>query len=499
MAQGSYSQSGFSYRQGRTYYVPGKKDTTCQTIFLTLFFVLFLVGFPIVLFSAEYNFALLVASISEVSPEVVEVDNPDQVPWHGRKIVHTTGMVNRDAEVVDQSFNVHVPALKMQRWTEYCQWMEHRTEECETCHKSKTKSDGSSTTTSYKCNCKIRYHYTKGWTNYRINSLLFDQPAAHYNPQRDPFPSRSFVSQNAKVNGFSLDPSLLQNLKAQTFSIDWNDQAERQPQFYDFLWLPIKNYFGLAKTQYRHQYELDSVRSSPAALDHAFFYIGHGGYFFSPYKSTQQEMVLKWLGQALEGSLMDWQLGDFFGCTPGDIRVSYSAQLPPMVSAIGRSTAQHASDVQQGLGLISTQEGKKQLGFIHEGEVSSDDMFQREVDEEKSSLRIIRIAFLLWAAVIADALLLYFGIHHSSRSIGTGVLGVWGIALSIARMMAESSISFSWWPSLFYFVCSCGVLGVSMTYFPKVESGGWGAVKVRYQWITGETEVTTKPKKMSAS
>ena len=495
---GRYSGTGFSYRQGKTYYTPGKKNTSCQKIFFTILLALFLIICPIVLFYAEYNFALLVAAISEVGPDVVEVDDPGQVPWHGKKIVHTTGMVNREAEVRDDAFHVRVgPALVMNRRTEYCQWMEHQREECETCSETTQNSDGSESERTYKCNCVIRYDYTKGWTNFRINSLLFNQPAAHYNPQRDPFPSQKIVSQNAQVNGFSLDPALIDNLKAQTFSIDWNEEAQRQDQWYDSVWLPIKSYFGFQKTHYRHLFELNSVRSSRAALDHAFFYIGQGGYFFSPYTPSNQERVLKWMGQALEGSLLDWQVGDFFGCTPGDIRVSYSAKLPPMVSALGFSKAQSPSDVRQSLGLINTQGGRKQLGLLHEGEVDSESMFQREVDEERSSLRLVRVFFFLWAAVVADAILLYCGVVHTPLSMGIAVLGVWGIMLSLTRGVSDYLVSFGVMSSLFNFVCASAMLAASVLYFPKSLDGlsGFEPIKRRYQWIfLGETEVTTKPK-----
>uniref|UniRef100_A0A7S4N4X2 Uncharacterized protein n=1 Tax=Paramoeba aestuarina TaxID=180227 RepID=A0A7S4N4X2_9EUKA len=473
--QGQYSGSGFSYRQGRTYYVPGKKDTSAQTICLSILFVIFLIACPLILFYAEFNFALLVASITEVAPDVIDVDNPHQVPWHGKKYIHTTGMINYDAEVVDEAFHVKVnPALILNRKTEYCQWMEHRHEECQTC--SEEGEDGK--THTYQCNCIIRYEYTKQWSSFRINSLLFDQPGAHYNPQRDPFPSQKFVSQNAEVNGFSLKPALVNNLKAQTFYVDWNDFAQKDPHWYDSVWSPVQKYFGFQKTHYRLQSELNDVRSSVAAREHAFFYIGQGGYFFSPYTPSQSEMVLKWAMQGLEGSLLDWQIGDFFGCTPGDIRVSYSTQFPPMVSVIGQS-----NDIKE-IGLINAQDGRMQLGLLQEGDVDIENMLEREVNDEKSSLWNYRVFFSAWSAVVGDALLLYFGVVYSPLSLACATMGVWGTVLSLFEGYADYSVSFSVLSSFLYFLFFIGVLVATVACSPKtLETKGAEAVMRRYKWM----------------
>ena len=85
--------------------------------------------------------------------------------------------------VGDAAFGVELDkALKIQRYTEYCQWQESSVDRCEKCTRSKTK-DGKTYQETYDCNCVREFVYVKGWRNHRINSLLFDQPAAHHNPQ----------------------------------------------------------------------------------------------------------------------------------------------------------------------------------------------------------------------------------------------------------------------------------------------------------------------------
>ena len=41
-------------------------------------------------------------------------------------------------------------------------------------------------------------------------SLLYDQPAAHHNPQRDPFPSESWAARGGRVGAYTIaDPALV--------------------------------------------------------------------------------------------------------------------------------------------------------------------------------------------------------------------------------------------------------------------------------------------------
>ena len=73
------------------------------------------------------------------------------------------------------------------------------------------------------------YYYTIGWHRNLINSRLFDQPAAHHNPQRDPFPAAHFYSKNAKIGSTSVDVSLINNehssVRGEAHYIDWNPTA----------------------------------------------------------------------------------------------------------------------------------------------------------------------------------------------------------------------------------------------------------------------------------
>eukprot|EP00008_Paramoeba_atlantica_P005058 CAMPEP_0201481044 /NCGR_PEP_ID=MMETSP0151_2-20130828/5379_1 /ASSEMBLY_ACC=CAM_ASM_000257 /TAXON_ID=200890 /ORGANISM="Paramoeba atlantica, Strain 621/1 / CCAP 1560/9" /LENGTH=483 /DNA_ID=CAMNT_0047863067 /DNA_START=80 /DNA_END=1528 /DNA_ORIENTATION=+ len=482
-------------RVGKTYYQPGRKDRRGARVFGLILLVLFLVVAPIILYSMDSSFHLLVASIGEIEGDVVEVESPSQVPHFGRKIIYTTGEVDSNTVTRDPDFNFEVPALRLSRHTEYCQWMEHTREKCQTCSETVRNSDGSTSTRSYDCNCVTTYYYTKQWTSFRINSLFFNQPGAHFNPQRDPFPGSTFVSQNSGVNGFKIDPPMLHNLKANSERLEWTDSGYRDPGFFDFIGRPIQEFFGIQDHQYRHTSEIESVRHSLAARDHAFFYVGRGGYFFSPYEASVKEQVFKWLIEGLEGSLFDWQLGDFVGCVAGDIRVSYSASMPPEISTIGQSTERNGVPL---ITTISTQEGKKMLGLVHDGDASPEEMFEREVNDSKFWLKGYQIFFILWAGCMAHAAGIYFALLPQNLTLLCNTITIWGSVVFLLRWLSLWRYSLDSGMAPFIamgFVCS---FVASTMYFPKSsQPGGIPAIQ---QWFSSVLasdvhETTVPPKK----
>ena len=134
------------------------------------------------------------------------------------------------ATATDAAFGVAVDgALALRRTTEYCQWQELASQRCETCSRTVRGKDGSSATESYSCNCVTVYSYIKSWRRHRVPSLLFDQPAAHYNPQRDPWPSvpvaaasgGATVEDRASGVAAHLSPELLQHARVPWRPVDW--------------------------------------------------------------------------------------------------------------------------------------------------------------------------------------------------------------------------------------------------------------------------------------
>jgi len=172
---------GMAFRVGRT--VPGKGK----------YHYIFLFLFPIIFYYLEYDFLSFSLSVKETKMKLVEVESPFDVRYSDKAVVHFAGPVTQTSGTTDSDFSIHIQdSLVLHRHTEYCQWREHEARHCDRCGRD-----------NHECNCRTTYFYTKEWTSHRINSLIFEQPAAHYNPQRDPFPSKSFAASTVKVNDFT--------------------------------------------------------------------------------------------------------------------------------------------------------------------------------------------------------------------------------------------------------------------------------------------------------
>ena len=282
--------------------------------------------------------------------------------------------------------------------------------------------------------------------------MVFDQPAAHYNPQRDPFPSKDFVSndvvmefrgtsnhknnveedqevyhqrqhhesfdghnkasklKNDEVKPFiaTLSPSMLHNgirgAKART--IKWvRDGIPPIPSFWR-KWIPDKSRYE--DTYHLHQYPL-----SDYSIESNFVYVGDG-WFFSPYESSRQEKMFKYFMQYIEGTIFDWQIGDLMpSCEAGDIRVQYTVQDPQVVSILGEltKTGTSAKNVPQyTIKPIQTKNGRS-VGLVHEGFHSAQDMIVAEDQDSIFKAAICRCLLLLWA----------FGV---GRYLGSNMFGV---------------------------------------------------------------------------
>ena len=158
-------------------------------ICLSIVGLLLLVLGPFALWTMEKNFIFSSDAIVEIrrNGQTVDLSNPMGLRPRQSKTAAYFQTSAIHATVVDQHFDLQIPrALKAERQTEYCQWEEFSRDVCETCYRPAPVGGNGSTTEAYSCNCKREYWYLKSWKSYRINSLVFNQPAAHWNPQDDP-------------------------------------------------------------------------------------------------------------------------------------------------------------------------------------------------------------------------------------------------------------------------------------------------------------------------
>jgi len=271
------------------------------------------------------------------------------------------------ANVVDHDFGINLPGLRLQRHTEYCQWQEHHHDECDKCPDGEDEQGK----TKYRdCNCRRTFTYTKTWRTHRINSLLFDQPGAHHNPQRDPFPSWTVNSGDAKTvpSDIHLPAEMLDGnrLLGATRYLDFAPNGIRPaPGMFERI---ATRYFGYHDTTlYADMSELKDLQYSPAGREN-FRFVGRG-YFFSPYEVSHLEQLTKTFVQFMEGSLLSWQIGDIMpSCTAGDLRSYYSVLAPTQVSVVGQ-LVEGGGMFSKHLSLIpyKTPNSDWAVGMVHEG------------------------------------------------------------------------------------------------------------------------------------
>eukprot|EP00324_Dicrateria_rotunda_P006706 CAMPEP_0206155578 /NCGR_PEP_ID=MMETSP1474-20131121/2212_1 /ASSEMBLY_ACC=CAM_ASM_001110 /TAXON_ID=97495 /ORGANISM="Imantonia sp., Strain RCC918" /LENGTH=247 /DNA_ID=CAMNT_0053554279 /DNA_START=152 /DNA_END=892 /DNA_ORIENTATION=+ len=235
----------------------------------------------------------MTTAFSEAEDVLVSIPsdkNPN--PSHTGELVHIqSDNIQPGSVVMDPDFQLSNPkALKMKRIPEFCQWIEHYTEEKRRINENEEEV--------------IRtYWYTKGWVSSPIPSLLFDQPFKHHNPLRNPFPNRYWNVDSAGFGDYTLDFDVINSITS-------------------------------FKTKVWDGDNLNHFSNSPA-LSEGFKYIGDG-YFYSAYESSGMSTIMNAAGQFLEGSLLDIQLIDFLPqCTPGDIRVHYATVEPTSATVIG--------------------------------------------------------------------------------------------------------------------------------------------------------------------
>jgi len=457
-----------TYRRGRRVYQPGANDKGgLGGICSVLTVLVLLVAPPIALllsesFRRESYVALREALETDIYPLPASCGSVGA-------LVHAT---SHDVRAVssDRDMHVSVPgALSMRRRTEYCQWQEVRREDCETCSREVRAADGSTKEERYRCNCVAAYDYVKAWRGHRINSILFDRPAAHHNPQRDPMPSATFPAEEAamraddhrdEARGDShrprggegggaalavLDPSMLSGgvRGARWRTVDFVPRgvppAPSSWTRWFVNWIPDR-------TRYEPTDALRDIATAPAAVGDNFVYVGgSSGYFFSPYNADVASDLFKYFMQYMEGSLFDWQIGDIMpSCTAGDVRFRYEVQDPAEISVLGevaghtRTAAMGTDGTEEEASVLrpKTARNGRTVGLVHAGRSSPQAMIAAEDSDSRWATAFPRLLLLPWAAAASRLLGALAGVDvHAAK---------WPTQLSVALSLWCLLVGLAW-------------------------------------------------------
>lgn len=380
-----------TYRRGRTRYVG---ENWCMA--WCPYFLVGLVSVGIVWYSisTETSVGITLKAIDEIKSQIVPLDinqlsdEPSVIAdlKLGGKLVHISSSVV-NASISDPDFNLHFNgAFKMFRNTEYCQWQELSHETCHTCYREVMQSNGKSKRESYSCNCIRKYSYIKHWRNSLINSFFFDQPGAHHNPDRDPYPSRIIVAENVRIgarNPVFLDNTVVRHIKGTRKPLRWSRQ---DPILSDFL------------VSYAHRHD-------------RFVYAGNG-YFFSPNVESNVAFLLKKFTQWMEGSILDYQFGDLIpSCTAGDIRVKFDVIETKSVSVIGNLSV----DPQWNRFVLHEYltPTHVSIAMVQEGLYSVEEMLGKEVNDLQWERFWARLLGGGWTLVVVT---LWYWVHRESTT-----------------------------------------------------------------------------------
>ena len=176
------------------------------------------------------------------------------------------------------------------------------------------------------------YTYLKGWRSQRIQSLLFDSPAAYHNPQRDPAPPQSFRSFSyVDLGGGKVDSSeallLIPASISKTFTPLRTEHIFKQHAD-NIGEMALRAGFTEVSHQHFFSRKPKAGWDSPGFLQAAAAYLVDG--------VIDANGLSKGLG--IEGLLaragLDWITKGT--CDAGDVRVSFQTRsLPQQLSVLG--------------------------------------------------------------------------------------------------------------------------------------------------------------------
>lgn len=477
-----------TFRRGRTYHIGDKNGSACKGYCGIFLFFLVTIGVHYFIISSLRNYFLVFSSFYEIKDSIQQVDVSSSEfsrNLYNKPVYFSSDVIHSSIYEPDFHFEAN-QAVNLVRHTEYCQWTEISHDTCQTCQRSVRQENGKMKTESYSCNCVRTYNYLKAWRNYRINSLFFDQPAAHFNPQRDPFPSKTMFSQNTMVGDYLvIHDDFISKIKGKSHSIVWNkDQAAK---------------------------DLRGIYDSRAFQQHHFTYAGNG-YFFSPYETSTQEWIAKKFFQWLEGSILDYQFGDLLpSCVAGDIRVWYTAILPHQLSGIGQLSK--TADLSVSLIGLYTSPSGTTIGLLREGLLSAKQLMDAELWDYKKILYGSRVLVVVWSVFISLLVKAFFGclddVGWIPFSLNTlSIVGLVNFSYQFAVLMLWNSsvISISvrqqvYWSPWLRYECILAIVGeiISILLFALTSSqfrshgnpafGGFGASKrMLLRWCCGPVD-----------
>ncbi|KAJ3213158.1 hypothetical protein HDU67_003211 [Dinochytrium kinnereticum] len=325
------------------------------------------------------------------------------------KLVQVSSRNVRPEVIRDGDFGLTFSrAVKVARVPEYCQWTESYTDE----EVRYTDGDGEERVETIR-----RYYYYKGWQSSTVPSIFFDQPAAHHNPQRDPFPGYTRTSSSALFGDFRVAKSILTKAT------------------------PLRQKRDYTPSDLRAGFDT-SPAATTATTVNRFTYVG-GGYFFSAYQPSTAERILRMAGTWLEGSILDFQIGDLFSaCQAGDVRISFDVVEVP---ESGASVLGQLMNVRGDIGLFTTSRGYKIGLYARDASTPPREILRREMISTRWSLLLSRIGILAWSLYMLSHSSGLTSRRHPNGPRDARGYAMWGLQSSGLALACMSGLGLLLW------------------------------------------------------
>ncbi|KAI8852655.1 hypothetical protein BC829DRAFT_440524 [Chytridium lagenaria] len=441
-----------SFRTGRRVNLQeGNWRLHLSKFFTSLVRLAVVVGVPAYLVYTEYSARETSLAMREASKNVVVI--PDtrtaDLEQHVGKLVHVASLNVKPEVIADYDFGVEFPkSVKVSRVPEYCQWTETYTDE----------------------EIKYRIQRVKSGVRRFVDIIIIKDgrdplfPACSLiNPlliiilYGIPFPGYAKTAASARFGDFRVDRSVLSSAKP----------------------LRTRKHYTPAEIAYLNVHLLWC-----GGTNNRFGYIGDG-YFFSAYKASTAERLLRLAGTWVEGSLLDFQIGDLFSaCEAGDVRVSFDVVE---VGEKGAGVLGRLENVKGDVGVYTTTRGYKIGMFTLDASTPVGEMLRRELISTRWYLLGARLVMIAWAFYILHTSSGLTSRRHPNGPRDTKGYIMWGLQSLGLAVGAVGALGLVLWQSAMS-VVTLGLAAVAFWMgrpdgFAKVEKGVAKGRRVIEEWV----------------
>lgn len=311
----------------------------------------------------------------------------------GTKIGDTAYVVSKqatpiDTEVTDHFTGISFPATSIRRSVEICQWIENT---------RWTKQKDSSS--------KKKYGYSLNWKKQPVSSrsyydFRYTNPSINMPPDKEIVSNRASFVDEISNTYVELDSELLKTVRVEEKHVVWS--PVKQYSFWSSFW-----YSKPKKTHYESINKLDAFKTSDAATLHGFYYLPDDGYFYS---SAQMSPVNTWFFMSRHNK------GTSECHNSGEIRMSYQAKIPDVISAIGEKAGQYG-DITY-ITKLHMFMNDLTISTVYGARMTVAQIIDHEKNNSKLYNCLINVIMFCWCSVVSCLYIVYFTPYDISYSTG---------------------------------------------------------------------------------